>query len=868
MTEVHVKSRTSAALLFESDAVKAESLDLGIVKDEEMLDLSRSVAVKEDSFETDMSRSASVEAKTDDSSHKSTPSATPAPSTKYKGKPPKAPVQLIGHLPRAEEDAMKVFTEIPENAYQYNTLGRSREALESMTCDCQYEPGHDDPDAACGHNSDCINRLTQVECMPDDCRCRSYCQNQRFQRKQYAPIDIVKTEMKGFGLRAAADLHKDTFIYEYVGDVVSQPSFLKRMRQYAEEGIRHFYFMMLQKDEYIDATKRGGIGRFANHSCNPNCYVAKWTVGDRVRMGIFANRLIKKDEELTFNYNVDRYGHDAQICYCGEPNCVGFIGGKTQTDLAAMDDLYLDALGIAEEVEQFGLKGNKKKKGKKLDEDFIPDLKPLVLKDVPKVVQGMRQTQSRKVLVKLLMRIKLTGDLSALRQIMRLRGFSVMTNILEDYHEDVEIMTLAMECMMTWPLIQRNKVEDSKVNVPVQKCAESDNEAVAELAKKLLSQWESLEYAYRIPKRVKGLDDDDSPKDVFSLAYDYDDERPSKRSRPRDDLPKFVLPSEMVRRKTPPPEQSLPPPPSRAEIEAAQRKAEARRQQSVQAIIAAAAKAAEEAIKPKPAPPPPPEVPARSLYTSSWVSASKTYGRDPSGKESRKKSSGSSSKPKQKKLSKEEKEANKEKRLLKLIGAVVVKCMSKYKDQLDHDQFKKYAKELTHAIAEKEKKSSSYKEGRLETLSEEKTVKIKKFAKEYIAKVLRKLDKSGKRRKHVSTTAGSSSTPDSRHDDSAAPATVEDVMDLDPDEDIADDHSDDHGSDGEADGDGDHPDDDGGPRASGSGSPDEAAGSGQTSPTLVSSSSDPRIREKQLDDPDPEGQALYANIYDDPPPDW
>ena len=25
-------------------------------------------------------------------------------------------------------------------------------------------------------------------------------------------------------------------------------------------------------------------------------------------MGIFANRPIKKDEELTFNYNVDRYG--------------------------------------------------------------------------------------------------------------------------------------------------------------------------------------------------------------------------------------------------------------------------------------------------------------------------------------------------------------------------------------------------------------------------------------------------------------------------------------------------------------------------------------------------------------------------------
>ena len=42
---------------------------------------------------------------------------------------------------------------------------------------------------------------------------------------------------------------RDAFIYEYVGDVVSNPSFIKRMRDYAEEGIKHFYFMMLQKDE-------------------------------------------------------------------------------------------------------------------------------------------------------------------------------------------------------------------------------------------------------------------------------------------------------------------------------------------------------------------------------------------------------------------------------------------------------------------------------------------------------------------------------------------------------------------------------------------------------------------------------------------
>jgi hypothetical protein len=36
------------------------------------------------------------------------------------------------------------------------------------------------------------------------------------------------------------------------------------------------------------------------------------------------------------------YSHVAQPCYCGEANCVGFIGGKTQTDIGGMDDLYID----------------------------------------------------------------------------------------------------------------------------------------------------------------------------------------------------------------------------------------------------------------------------------------------------------------------------------------------------------------------------------------------------------------------------------------------------------------------------------------------------------------------------------------------
>jgi hypothetical protein len=52
---------------------------------------------------------------------------------------------------------------------------------------------------------------------------------------------------------------RDTFIYEYVGDVVSNPTFIKRMREYAEDGIKHFYFMMLQKDEVSSRFCWGGF---------------------------------------------------------------------------------------------------------------------------------------------------------------------------------------------------------------------------------------------------------------------------------------------------------------------------------------------------------------------------------------------------------------------------------------------------------------------------------------------------------------------------------------------------------------------------------------------------------------------------------
>lgn len=66
----------------------------------------------------------------------------------------------------------------------------------------------DSPNMACGDESDCINRSLFIECTPDDCPCGQYCRNQRFLQKQWAKIEIFKTEKKGYGVYAGEPLSR------------------------------------------------------------------------------------------------------------------------------------------------------------------------------------------------------------------------------------------------------------------------------------------------------------------------------------------------------------------------------------------------------------------------------------------------------------------------------------------------------------------------------------------------------------------------------------------------------------------------------------------------------------------------------------
>lgn len=402
----------------------------------------------------------------------------------------------------------------------------------------------DDQNHACGEDSDCINRATKIECVNGDCNCGDGCQNQRFQRKQYANVSVIKTEKKGFGLRADSDLQPNDFIFEYIGEVINEPTFRSRMLKYDKEGIKHFYFMSLTKSEFVDATKRGNLGRFCNHSCNPNCYVDKWVVGEKLRMGIFAARRIRAGEELVFNYNVDRYGADPQPCYCGEPNCVGFIGGKTQTERATKLPLAtIEALGIddGDNWDTAVAKKPRRKKANEDDEEYVSSIQPRVLDEdgVNKVMASLMQCKEKWIAVKLLSRLQATEDDHLRHRVVKMHGYQILKSTLNTFKEDTNVVSQILDILYKLPRITKNKISDSNIEAAVQPLTLSEHEEVAVAAKRLLEEWSKLETAYRIPRKKH---DPTAP----TTANSFEEERRNNReepAKPADPFANVVIPT-------------------------------------------------------------------------------------------------------------------------------------------------------------------------------------------------------------------------------------------------------------------------------------------------------------------------------------
>ena len=109
-------------------------------------------------------------------------------------------------------------------------------------------------------------------------------------KKRKKPVKFARSAIHNWGLYAMEDIAANDMIIEYVGEKVRQPIADIRERRYDQSGIGSSYLFRIDENTVVDATKRGGIARFINHSCTPNCTAKIIKVEGSKRIVIYALR--------------------------------------------------------------------------------------------------------------------------------------------------------------------------------------------------------------------------------------------------------------------------------------------------------------------------------------------------------------------------------------------------------------------------------------------------------------------------------------------------------------------------------------------------------------------------------------------------
>jgi hypothetical protein len=143
-------------------------------------------------------------------------------------------------------------------------------------------------------------------------------------------VSVRGSRVHGWGLFADQPFQAGDVVAEYIGEYVSLAVTEAREKAYQEQRIQDYQFR-LDDQLVIDATMRGGHGRYINHNCSPNC-IAKIIPGPAQnehlkRVIIIAHRDIEPREELTYDYQFPlELDLEARIpCNCHSEHCRGFM---------------------------------------------------------------------------------------------------------------------------------------------------------------------------------------------------------------------------------------------------------------------------------------------------------------------------------------------------------------------------------------------------------------------------------------------------------------------------------------------------------------------------------------------------------------
>ncbi|CAI2351651.1 unnamed protein product [Caenorhabditis sp. 36 PRJEB53466] len=172
-----------------------------------------------------------------------------------------------------------------------------------------------------------------VECSAN-CSCSllpNSCRNRVLQNGIVKKLKIFSTSEKGSGVKAGESIGNGEFVCEYAGECIGESEVERRCRQFQW----HDNYTLTLKEHFgsktiktfLDPRLRGNIGRFLNHSCDPNCDVVVVRLGRMIpTVGIFANRDISAGEELCYDYGSSAMeGDDRKVCHCKSEKCRKYL---------------------------------------------------------------------------------------------------------------------------------------------------------------------------------------------------------------------------------------------------------------------------------------------------------------------------------------------------------------------------------------------------------------------------------------------------------------------------------------------------------------------------------------------------------------
>lgn len=237
-----------------------------------------------------------------------------------------------------QTDIIYVVTNIPGPGVDLDDF----ESEFSSGCNCELIC---DDNCSCArfsfnYNNDCIleEKLSGpvVECNTH-CKCDNNCGNRLVQCGPLDCLVITQTELKGYGLRTSKPIKKGQFICEYAGEVVGIEEAKRRIESNKIENSMNYVLIVSEhlNDQRIiktciDPKHFGNVGRYCNHSCEPNASLVPVRIEGMVpRLCLFASRDIKEGEEITFNYAGEEANSVQNLsetpCLCGSSKCVRYL---------------------------------------------------------------------------------------------------------------------------------------------------------------------------------------------------------------------------------------------------------------------------------------------------------------------------------------------------------------------------------------------------------------------------------------------------------------------------------------------------------------------------------------------------------------